>query len=337
MLKLYAQAAIYRPPVHSLGKSNERSQLLARFLPAHFGVSTEPANDSACVPPKMPFCAITRKYSCDHKHFDAYNLLTSWHSTNLKVHPNYIQTLSLPMQLEMMTRHPFPFKPFGLVHLANHISVNNLPRADQAFTIRTCFGKVYFHRKGWVFEVKTEAYVSPESLSSEPSIRATSYYLSRQKHSSKHIKQLELASETLPSWISEAINADLFKESNIDDVCHFNEAIGRQYARISGDYNPIHLYPYTARLMGFKQAIAHGMYSKALAVSRSLSCTNTLQNSFSIETVFSQPILLPSAVKLCSLMSEQANEPNRIEFAVMAENQKREKLRYHLRGKILQQ
>ena len=39
--------------------------------------------------------------------------------------------------------------------------------------------------------------------------------------------------------------------------------IGRRYAAVSGDRNPIHLYPLTARAFGFPRAIAHGMWLKA--------------------------------------------------------------------------
>ena len=36
---------------------------------------------------------------------------------------------------------------------------------------------------------------------------------------------------------------------------------GRLYARASGDWNPIHLWPWSARLMGLKQPIIHGMHT----------------------------------------------------------------------------
>jgi acyl dehydratase len=38
-------------------------------------------------------------------------------------------------------------------------------------------------------------------------------------------------------------------------------ASGRDYAALSGDWNPIHLWPWTARLMGLKQPIIHGMHT----------------------------------------------------------------------------
>src|SRR5699024_626001 len=39
--------------------------------------------------------------------------------------------------------------------------------------------------------------------------------------------------------------------------------IGRRYAFVAGDFNPIHLSAYTARLFGFDHAIATGMWLKA--------------------------------------------------------------------------
>jgi hypothetical protein len=40
---------------------------------------------------------------------------------------------------------------------------------------------------------------------------------------------------------------------------------GRAYARISGDWNPIHLWTWSARLMGMKRPIVHGMHTLARA------------------------------------------------------------------------
>jgi acyl dehydratase len=40
-----------------------------------------------------------------------------------------------------------------------------------------------------------------------------------------------------------------------------SSASGREYAALSGDWNPIHLWPWSARLMGLKQPIIHGMHT----------------------------------------------------------------------------
>jgi acyl dehydratase len=42
-------------------------------------------------------------------------------------------------------------------------------------------------------------------------------------------------------------------------------ASGRDYAALSGDWNPIHLWPWTARLMGLKAPIIHGMHTQGRA------------------------------------------------------------------------
>ena len=40
---------------------------------------------------------------------------------------------------------------------------------------------------------------------------------------------------------------------------------GRAYARVSGDWNPIHLWAWSARLMGMRRPIIHGMHTLARA------------------------------------------------------------------------
>jgi acyl dehydratase len=72
--------------------------------------------------------------------------------------------------------------------------------------------------------------------------------------------------------------------------------IGRRYARVSGDYNPIHLSALTARLFGFPQAIAHGLWNKArtlAALGEHLPAAN-----IEIEVEFKKPVRLPSEVIL---------------------------------------
>lgn len=41
---------------------------------------------------------------------------------------------------------------------------------------------------------------------------------------------------------------------------------GLRFAAVVSDYNPIHLYPASAKLFGFKRPIAHGMYIAAKAL-----------------------------------------------------------------------
>ncbi|MGA9716483.1 MAG: MaoC/PaaZ C-terminal domain-containing protein, partial [Aeromicrobium sp.] len=69
--------------------------------------------------------------------------------------------------------------------------------------------------------------------------------------------------------------------------------LGRRYGAVSGDRNPINLYPLTAKAFGFPSNIAHGMWTKA-------NCLATLQSrlpeAYTVDVEFQKPILLPSTV-----------------------------------------
>ena len=41
---------------------------------------------------------------------------------------------------------------------------------------------------------------------------------------------------------------------------------GIEYAKVTGDWNPHHLFKWSAWLLGYKQPIAHGMWTLAKAV-----------------------------------------------------------------------
>ena len=67
--------------------------------------------------------------------------------------------------------------------------------------------------------------------------------------------------------------------------------LGRRYAAVSGDHNPIHLHALSAKAFGFPRAIAHGMWTKA----RCLAALR-LPDAFTAEVRFKKPILLPGKV-----------------------------------------
>ncbi|WP_326786216.1 MaoC/PaaZ C-terminal domain-containing protein [Streptomyces sp. NBC_00151] len=67
--------------------------------------------------------------------------------------------------------------------------------------------------------------------------------------------------------------------------------VGRRYGAVSGDRNPIHLHPLTARLFGFPRAIAHGMWT----VARCLAEYGPGQPA-QVRAEFRAPVLLPGAV-----------------------------------------
>jgi hypothetical protein len=315
-------------------------------------------DNNESIKPLLPETTLTRDIQINVPHCEQYNKLVNWQPGIVSViHPNYLQVLTLPMQLAMMANKPFPFKPIGLVHLANNIEVNCLPKKNSKLTLKTSLSGLQWHNKGWVFAVLSEGIID-----NKLAISGTSFYLSRQRHASK--EQLENG-----LYVTECSEHEKSKQkrnsyqhtmrrlmSNINgfDCCDsvlFPLGIGRRYAHASGDYNPIHLTRWTAKLMGFKQAIAHGMYSKAICLSQIMKHEMTLgqtcpsQGKMLITSQFMQPIYLPTN---CELRVSGNNENidlalngisaknkgiKEIEFSLVSKV--RSKYREHLRTQIV--
>jgi acyl dehydratase len=70
---------------------------------------------------------------------------------------------------------------------------------------------------------------------------------------------------------------------------------GRRYASVSGDVNPIHLHPLTAKAFGFPRAIAHGMWTAAHALA---ALEGRIPDAVTYDVAFGRPVLLPSTVEL---------------------------------------
>ena len=77
---------------------------------------------------------------------------------------------------------------------------------------------------------------------------------------------------------------------------------------MSGDYNPIHIHPLSARLFGFPSAIAHGMWTKARCLA---ALEPRLTDAFTVEVAFKRPILLPGKIEFC-----EAETAGGIDFGV---------------------
>ena len=81
-------------------------------------------------------------------------------------------------------------------------------------------------------------------------------------------------------------------------VWRIGEDTGRRYARPSGDFNPIHLSAMSAKLFGFKRAIAHGMWAFARCLGE---CAEDLPKwPIKAHATFKRPIFLPSRVLFAS-------------------------------------
>ncbi len=186
----------------------------------------------------------------------------------------YFNVLSMPLQLKLMTGDGFPFPVIGLVHV--HNKIEQVSRVDAAAPLGLAVRAENLrpHAKGKQFDVISEATVDGEVVA-----KATSTYLKMGKGDESAVSEFAAGVdfESLPQVATWSLPGDL----------------GRRYASVSGDRNPIHMHDLTAKAFGFPKAIAHGMWTKARALA---AIDNKLPEAFTVEVAFKRPILLPSKV-----------------------------------------
>jgi acyl dehydratase len=71
--------------------------------------------------------------------------------------------------------------------------------------------------------------------------------------------------------------------------------IGRRYGAVSGDRNPIHLAGLSAKLFGFKSAIAHGMWVKARTLA---TLEGRLPDALTVDVRFKTPVFVPTTIAI---------------------------------------
>lgn len=186
--------------------------------------------------------------------------------------------LAFPLQLSLMTGGSFPFPAIGLVHIVNRIVQHRRIGAGEQLSLRVWAAALEPHPRGQQFSLRTEARVGDELVWEEVSTN-----LRRGGGSGDGSGR----GDELPS--AEDLEATSTWKLPGD--------LGRRYAAVSGDYNPIHVHPLSARLFGFPSVIAHGMWTKARCLA---ALAPRLPEAFTVETAFRKPILLPATVELAS-------------------------------------
>lgn len=183
----------------------------------------------------------------------------------------YPHLLAFPLHMEVMTSQEFPFPAIGTVHVENSIISHRPVHPGETLDVSVSAGAPRVHAKGTVVDFDAEVRAGHEVV-----WESTSTYLRRGRGDESAAAGLELpgAPEPTTQW---RLPADL----------------GRRYAAVSGDANPIHLYPLTAKVLGFPRQIAHGMWSLARVVA---AVENRLPDAVRVDAAFKKPILLPGTV-----------------------------------------
>jgi acyl dehydratase len=192
--------------------------------------------------------------------------------------PTYPHLVAFPLAMQIMTSSDFPYPVIGMVHLRNRIEQPRALTADDRLSMRVWTEELRPHDKGMQFEIRAEA-----ETAGEVAWRSWSTYLYRTgggNGSSGKERDEERPDPPRPQarW-------------------KIPGSIGRDYAGVSGDSNPIHMHALTARLFGMPRPIAHGMWTKARCLA---ALEGHLPEALELDVSFKVPVFIPGTVSFAS-------------------------------------
>ena len=191
------------------------------------------------------------------------------------VPPTFVHVLAFPLQLHVLTHPKFPVRVLGTLHVRNPIvQLRPLQAGEMVDLQATCADLRQVHN-GLEYDVVTEVF----DRTGFRLWHGRSTNLLRDPHLQGRLRTAPAVGPLAQGPWERSWQFALAADS------------GRRYAAVSGDWNPIHLGALSARLLGFRRAIIHGMltYAKVLAVLE----PQLPGDSLALDIQFRRPLFLP--------------------------------------------
>jgi len=247
--------------------------------------------------PKVEF--ILNNVDIDEDNVSKYRSVCGF-SNEHQVPITYPYLIIFPLQSMLFIDNSFPFKAIGLVHLANKIQQFGVITFDSVKASVKFSDTVIPHEKGYCFVVISEVY---SKKTNALLWRCESTYLFKTKR--REVAGSDCDSVQLyESKIKESDTTDIPEGKLLWDL---PENYSKKYAAVSGDYNPIHMYAFTAKLLGFPRgAIVHGMWSIAACAARimpAITAAYTAKDGMPLAELYAElklPLYQPSKPTLFS-------------------------------------
>jgi len=241
-----------------------------------------------------PVCYLRHNVQLDAADIQAYAQVCGY--TPLQGVPLlYPQMLTFPLAMAYFASDHCPWPALGTVHLANRVQQHAPLHLSDTLRVEMRPGLLQTHEKGQVFTLEFQIFTGPTLV-----WEATQTLLRLGvKTPSGAPYQSALQGEQALS-VQTSFKAD--------------SGIGRRYGRVSGDLNPIHLSALSAKLFGFRRAIAHGMWTQARALAAMLPRQPLAQAQVMVE--FKTPLFLPGRATLWSTRAAAGPLPHNALFEV---------------------
>lgn len=189
----------------------------------------------------------------------------------------YLHTLVFELHTALLARDDFPLPALGMVHLANRVEQRRRVGADEVLDATLRAERLAPHRRGATVDLVGELAVDGDVV-----WRGVSTYLA------KGVRLPDAAAPPdgdRPAWVAPLPTGSW----------RLGADVGRRYAAVSGDRNPIHTSRLAARAFGFARPIAHGMYTAARALA---DVGPARGDAYVWDVEFATPVLLPSTVSV---------------------------------------
>jgi acyl dehydratase len=209
----------------------------------------------------------------------------------------YPQVLAFPLHMAVMADGSFPFGAVGLVHVENRIVQHRPLGLGEELKLCVRPTPLKPHKRGKTFSLLTEAWCGKEKAWESESTML--------RRGGEGVVEVSTAMRTKTQPHP---GDDDGRQLTPSAEWRLGGDLGRRYAAVSGDRNPIHMHSLTAKPLGFPSAIAHGMWTKARCLA---ALEGRLPDAFAVQVRFRKPIRLPGKVEFLSNAGSEE-----IEFAV---------------------
>jgi acyl dehydratase len=203
--------------------------------------------------------------------------------------PTYPHVLAFPLHMAVMADGSFPFGAVGLVHLENRIEQKRPIAIGEELDLAVRPTALAPHPKGRTFSLITEVRIGGELVWESESTMLRRGAVGDESGQKSYSARTPDSGTAAPAPLADGPSSGEWK---------LGGDLGRRYAAVSGDRNPIHMHSLTAKPLGFPAAIAHGMWTKARCLA---ALEPRLPDAFTVQVAFRRPILLPGRVEFGSL------------------------------------
>ena len=235
-------------------------------------------------------CMVYPGVTIDPEKVNRFKQMCGYDTNRSGVPATYIQSLFIGMMSQFISSSCFPINPMGLIQTGQSFELIQPVAPGMKLDLYCRMLDMTRTQKGIVSRFLMEAAAAgdhpekkavAESKERDLVWQGIATYLTRSKSKTPKGKKQQPQDTPLP----------------VKEIIEVPKNTGRRYARVSRDFNPHHLYTWTALPMGFKQPIAHGIWSMARA-GASLEKAAGHPALTSMDGALKLPIFMPARITL---------------------------------------